>query len=258
MNEQTNIKTGLSISALKYIAIAAMLIDHIALAFLDDGEHVFLYTVMDLIGRITGPIMFFAAVEGYHHTKNLKKYLLRLLLFALISDLPFMYAWSDHFNPLRLNVIFTILFGVLAVCARRKIKNIFLKIAVIYLLILFSLPADYGTTGVILILVFDFFYGSLKNQLAGYFLIALFDFDVLSFFTHPFWSWIYEKKFTLDYYCSADNYISLGFLIPFFLLMFYNGQPSANGKQSKLVKWGFYIFYPAHLVIIGLIRLLAA
>ena len=253
--EETTAKTGLSISALKYIAITAMLIDHIAFAFLDDGEHIILYTIMDLIGRITGPIMFFAAVEGYHHTKNLKKYLLRLFAFALISYLPFMYAWSDHFNPLRLNVIFTIFLGLLAVHARRSIKNIFLKILVISVLILFSISADYGTAGVIMILTFDFFYGNRRNQLAGYLLIVLLDFDVRSFFIHPFWEWVYTGQFTIRYYSLPDNYICLGFLIPFFLLMLYNGQP---GSRSKLSKWVFYIFYPAHLVIIGLIRLLAA
>ena len=251
--EEATAKAGLSISALKYIAIAAMLIDHIAFAFLDDGEHIILYTIMDLIGRITGPIMFFAAAEGYHHTKDLKKYLSRLFAFALISYLPFMYAWSDHFNPLRLNVIFTIFLGLLAVHARRSIKNIFLKILVISVLILASIPADYGTSGVIIILVFDFFYGNRRNQLAGYLLIVLLDFDVLSFFIHPFWARIYDGQFAVSYYSSPDNFICLGFLIPFFLLMFYNGQP---GSRSKLSKWVFYIFYPAHLIIIGLIRLL--
>jgi len=48
------------------------------------------------------------------------------------------------------------------------------------------------------------------------------------------------EKFTLDYPAYDD--ISLGYLIPFFLLMFYNGQPGANGKRSQLAKWGFYIY----------------
>ena len=68
------LKDGLSIDGLKYIAIIAMLIDHIGNAFVE--EQTLLANIMYMIGRITGPIMFFAAVEGYHKTKNLKKYML--------------------------------------------------------------------------------------------------------------------------------------------------------------------------------------
>ena len=116
------LKNGLSIDVLKYISIIAMLIDHIANAFINDTTH--LYIIMSLIGKVTGPIMFFAAVEAYHHTRNLKKYIIRLFVFAIISYLPFMYAFSNRFNILRLNIIFTILFGILAIHARRNIKNI--------------------------------------------------------------------------------------------------------------------------------------
>lgn len=66
---------GLSLNQLKAVAVAAMVIDHIAFAFVPDGTlpAVLLHT----IGRITGPTMFFAAVEGYHHTRDLDRYLLR-------------------------------------------------------------------------------------------------------------------------------------------------------------------------------------
>ena len=69
-----NTNKGLTLTTLKYIAIAAMLIDHIAVTFVAYDSVLFL--IMDLIGRITGPVMFFAAVEGYHHTKSFQKYLL--------------------------------------------------------------------------------------------------------------------------------------------------------------------------------------
>ena len=134
MNDCNNTMKILSIDELKYIAIIAMLIDHVGNAFINDSSQ--LYHIMSLVGRITGPIMFFAAVEGYHHTKSLKKYIIRLLVFALVSYLPFMYVFRDNFNALRLNVIFTILIGVLAIHVRRKIKNIFLKTFVILVLII--------------------------------------------------------------------------------------------------------------------------
>lgn len=66
-----------------------MAIDHIAWAFVPDGS--ILAIVMHFIGSITGPIMFFSAVEGYHHTKNINKYMARLAAFAVISWFPFVY-----------------------------------------------------------------------------------------------------------------------------------------------------------------------
>ena len=84
-----NIGRGLTVNTLKYIAILAMVIDHIAYAFVPSGTA--LSIVMHFIGRTTGPIMFFSAVEGYHHTSNIRKYILRLTIFAIISWFPFLY-----------------------------------------------------------------------------------------------------------------------------------------------------------------------
>lgn len=247
-NNSDTIK-GLSIDKLKYIAIIAMLIDHVGNAFVYESAPN-LYFVMTLIGRITGPVMFFSAVEGYHHTKNFEKYVLRLLIFALVSYFPYMYAFNDDFNILRLNVIFTILFGVVAIHARRNIKNIFLKISVILLLMIISLPADYGHTCIITMIVLDYYYGNRKNQIAGYILVAAIEFDVLSLIIHPFWKLIYDNNFDINY--IKDNYYLLGYLIPIFLFYIYNGK---RGKASKFSKWIFYIFYPLHLAVIAIIRL---
>lgn len=239
----------LSIDTIKYIAITAMLIDHIATAFV--SENTTLYNVMDLIGRITGPIMFFAAVEGYHHTRNLKKYMMRLFIFALISYLPFMYAFKDTFNPLRLNIIFNILFGLMAIYCRRNIKNMFLKVLIIFALLIISLTADYGTGAIITMLAFDIFYGNLKNQIYAYLVVILLDYGLLNYFIYPFESFFYMGEFNSGN--TIEDFSQLGFFIPAVLLYFYNGKLS---KQNKYSKWIFYIFYPLHLAIIGLIRFL--
>ncbi|AOH42403.1 conjugal transfer protein TraX [Anaerolineaceae bacterium oral taxon 439] len=242
-------KKGLSLNALKYIAIAAMVIDHAAVAFLDDSTT--LYRVLDGIGRTTAPIMFFAAVEGYHHTRDLKKYLTRLFVFALISYLPFMYGFSDTFRALRLNVIFTIFFGVVAVHAARTIRSLWLKIAVILALMILTVPMDGGSFCVPMMLILDFFYGNRKNQLAGYLIFAVFSFNIADYFLDPFWSLFYLGFFDVEAFIYGE-YDSLGYLIPFFLLLFYNGEA---GKRGHFPKWFFYIFYPAHLTIIALIRI---
>ncbi len=76
-------KKGLSENQIKYIVIVAMVIDHIAWGFLRERDLTF--HAMHFIGRLTGPVMAYFLVEGYHHTRNLKKYILRLAVFALIS-----------------------------------------------------------------------------------------------------------------------------------------------------------------------------
>jgi len=76
-------RVGLNAWQLKLIAIVAMVIDHLAFSFVPDGT--FLAVAMHFIGRITGPTMFYFAVEGYHHTRNLNRYLFRLAAFAARS-----------------------------------------------------------------------------------------------------------------------------------------------------------------------------
>ena len=74
-----------------------MVIDHIAFAFVPDGT--LLAILLHSIGKITGPTMFFAAVEGCHHTRNLNRYLLRLAVFALVSCFPFCTSTSAAIWP---------------------------------------------------------------------------------------------------------------------------------------------------------------
>lgn len=92
MNKKPILKPNvLNFSAyhLKIIAIFAMLIDHIAWAFVPLESA--LGQIMHIIGRLTAPIMCFFIAEGFYHTKNIKKYALRLGIFALISHIPYNY-----------------------------------------------------------------------------------------------------------------------------------------------------------------------
>ncbi len=240
-------KKGLTLNTLKYIAIIAMLIDHLAIAFIDDNT--ILYVAMRMIGRTTAPIMFFAVVEGYHHTKNLKKYLMRLFIFALISYLPFIFAFSTEFEPLKLNVIFTILFGVLAIYARREIKSLPLKILALIVLVLASTYADYSYIGVLIILLFDLHYGNRQLQLFNYFIVVLFGFGLFQFITRPLIGLLFHDVLDFSYFWS--DIFSLGYLIPLILLKFYSGH---LGVRNNFSKWLFYVFYPTHLAIIGVVR----
>ena len=248
-------KAGLNAWQLKLIAIVAMVIDHLAFAFVPDGTP--LAVVMHFIGRITGPTMFYFAVEGYHRTRNLKRYLLRLAVFAGISYFPFLlfHAGGDpgSLNPLRLNVIYTILLGVLALTVRHHVDNPILKSLLILLLFTLGLLGDWAIYGILIILVFDFYRGDFRNQAVGYALVTLLGVGVLRIWTVPFQSLIYFGAFSMDwenflYYLSES-----GMFLALLLLSRYNGE---RGPSDGWRRWLFYLFYPAHLLLIGGIQFL--
>lgn len=252
-----NMTQGMTLNNLKYIAILAMVIDHITYAFVPDGTA--LSIVMHFIGRTTGPIMFFSAVEGYHHTSNIRKYILRLAMFAIISWFPFLYfrygGDLSNMSFMRPNVIYTILLGVLSIHIRRSayIKNPIIKTLLILALTILCVPADWGCTGIIIIIVLDYFYGNFKHQAFAYCLVVLLDMQVLSLLTQPFFELFYYHNFHIDVEVYLYSLEGVGAFLPIILLSFYKGQ---HGTKSKFSKWFFYVFYPAHLLVLGFLQTL--
>ena len=149
----------LSGSALKCIALVTMMIDHVAVVLLKNSHIVLLrtgtdpltlYTVMRKIGRLSFPIYCFLLVEGFLHTHDRKKYGLNLLLFALISEIP----WNlEHTGMLRYagqNVFFTLFLGYLGLCCLEYLKEQpHRQLGALLLLVLTAicLKADYGVAG---------------------------------------------------------------------------------------------------------------
>ena len=117
-----NIKERIKIfsgAKLKYIAFASMLIDHFNKAIiypnLDGGMLNRISDLFDILGRIAFPIFIFLLIEGYFHTRNKYKYLGTLLLFGIISEVPFdMCTSAVFFEPNWNNIMFTLSF-VLAI-----------------------------------------------------------------------------------------------------------------------------------------------
>ena len=253
--DQIAAKPGISENVLKYIAIAAMAIDHTASAFIPNGS--VLYIILRFIGRITGPVMFFAAAEGYHHTRSINRYMLRLALFALISYFPFMFFESGgslaRMNFLQLNVIYTIFLGVTAIRVRRQLKNPVLKTLILLVIILISIPGDWGVIGVLMMLTFDYFYGNFRHQALGFCLIVLLGVGVLNLVTYPVAELIRTHRLTFNLSAYRGYIINAGQFVPIVLLWFYNARRGRGGRFSK---WVFYIFYPAHLLVLGLIQAL--
>lgn len=236
-------RTYLTAAHLKYIAIFTMLLSHLAQTnfLFNFGERYWILSdIFVFIGRIAMPIFCFFTVQAVIYTKNHKKYFLRMLIFALISEIPFDLALYDQ--PLVLysqNVIFTLLIAGLTIFLIHKIlevyDNIFVNIIGIFLLTISGmllalvLRSDYSYNGVLAIVLL---YLSRNNKIMTAIALAigfLFEFEV--------WGSVISVTYGFVYLA-----------IP--LIMLYNGK---KGNQNK---WAFYIFYPAHLFIIYLLKLL--
>ncbi len=241
-------KKGLTASTLKTIAIIAMAIDHTSVAFFDDYSTIGM--VMRFIGRITGPVMFYMIAEGYFHTRDANKYTLRLALFAGISYLPFIYFMSgtlpNRQNFLELNVFYTLCLGLLALRAWFEIKQPVLRIVVVAALVGASTIGDWGVVGVVIILLFGIFRGNFKKQAIGYTLV------VAANLIQPVLLLLWAADTgVLDTYLPSIlqyGFIMCGMFLPLLLLRFYNGQ------KGKGYKWLFYVFYPAHLLLLGFLK----
>ena len=225
---------GLSGSTLKLIACITMLIDHTGAAVLDtwlfksdlrftDVEAWqnmrVLYQWMRGIGRLAFPIFCFLIVEGFFHTRNVRKYCMRMFLFALISEFPFDYAlkasvpfWQKQ------NVYFTLLISLLCLWLLDSLRGIpwvqFFAVTA-SMSLANAMMTDYNFKGVFLIAMLYLFHDHRLYQcVAGAAAIA----------------W--------------ERWAPLSYLLCFLY----------NGKRGLRLRYFFYIFYPGHLLILGLIR----
>jgi len=212
---------------LKIIAVITMLIDHSGYVIFND------FSFMNYIGRLSFPIFAFLITEGYEHTSNLKKYLLRLLLFAIISQIPFMLLFTGDFT---LNILFTLALGLLAITVYNKFKNKLIG----FLFIIFSavlaqlLHFDYGWFGIAIIFIFYIFKNN-KINMNFFFYITVF----LNYFYY--FAYTARIEYLLIFISCALS------LIPINLY---------NGKKGKNIKYFLYAFYPLHLIALYLIKLI--
>lgn len=243
---------GLTSNHLKLIAILAMAADHIAVTFLTAGMP--LYILLRFLGRFTAPIMFYQAVEGYHYTRNRSRYIGRMAIFAAISYVPFIFFYTgrlpDGSNFYLMNVMYTIMLGLLAIKARNEISNPLLKTAAIMVLVILSLLGDQAYVCILIMLTMDYYRGSFKNQIFAYLLIILGISGLMTVFTTPFITLFYEQR--LDFTPLWQGLHMFGLFVPIFILSLYNGK---KGNGGNLAKWGFYVFYPLHMLILGLIKM---
>ena len=249
---QPRMKGCISANALKVIAVIAMVIDH--LTYVIPIQQTALYIVMRFIGRLAAPIMFYFAVEAYHHTHSVNKYIGRLSIFALISYIPYIYFMENTLPNMstwyRFNVIYSILIGVLFIHVKHEVKNVVLKVLVMALLVYLSILGDWSYRGLLMMCVFDFFYRDYEKQRFAYLLVVFTAGNLITyFFENPVLISLTGMPFDTSIYELLLS--EWGRIVPIVLLRGYNGK---LGKGGRWAKWGFYIFYPAHLLLLALAR----
>lgn len=224
----------LSGAQLKFIAIISMLIDHTNKALIypyltpSRGFLATLSNLFDIIGRIAFPLFCFMLIEGFFKTRSRKKYLLNLLIFGIISEVPFdMFTTASFFNMNWQNVMFTLAFVLITVwiidILKEKMQN---KPKVLWYLVSFLIVG-------IMCIVSMFLSCDYEHHaiLMGYFFYLF-----------------YNKPLFATLFGYASIYNSPWSLLGFGLTLTYNGQ---RGKQNKMLN---YWFYPVHILILGILR----
>lgn len=242
-------KKCLDANMIKLIAIVAMTIDHFTWMFFPGYPAEPLPVFLHIIGRITCPIMCYFIAEGYYYTRDVGKYTRRLFLFACLSHFAYVYASADFvdwrsFLPgyygsflNQTSVLWSLAWGLvmLRVADSEKIRNS-LKPVVIVLICLIAVPGDWSCIASLCILGFGTNRGNFRKQML--------------------WMLFYVAIYAVVYFFAIDRVYGLLqmaviFSIP--VLMLYNGQRGKNAAVNRVMKWLFYLYYPLHLLVIGLL-----
>jgi hypothetical protein len=241
-------KFEITAAVLHILAMVLMLCDHLWGTIVPGNDW------LTCLGRIAFPIFAFMTVEGYFHTKNFKKYMLRMLVFALLSEIPFnLTMGSGLFYPVHQNVLWTFLIALSLVHWNEKAKASgklwkrllvgTITVLLGYILGLLTM-VDYHHAGVLTVLAFYFCRGKKWWQMLGQ-LICLWyiNVEMLSGFA-------YEVQIFGQTHFIVRQGLAMLALIPIWL---YQGK---QGYHSKAFQYFCYGFYPLHLLILGLWKFL--
>ncbi len=220
---------------IKYLVTAAMLLDHIGWAFFATAS--LSGQILHFVGRLTGPVMAYFLEEGYEHTRDPKKYAARLGIFALVSCVPYSLFESGKVFGLQQSVMFTLLLGFLAVWIWDKApwSEGRKKAAVIGLCFL-SVIGDWPVMDVLWPFLLFRYREDRERQWDVYLAVSVAAFAMSAAGWQPAWAGAF----------------SAGVFLPYLLLRYgYSGEP---GSRSAFHKWFFYLFYPAHLLLLWVLK----
>ena len=231
-------KGCLNRNQIKYIAIIAMVIDHTAWAFVPTAS--LLGQIMHVIGRLSAATMAYMVAEGYVHTRDIRKYVIRMGAFAFISWPAFSLFEEGTWPTASVGVIYPLFLGLLGIWMWDELDApVGVKLLCIAGLCLMSEPGDWSYLAVLWV----FFFFVFRN------------FPTLKWITFAIVAAIEVASAQFSVMGTRHPYIQVFqfgvFLVIPFLALCYNGKP---GGRDPFNKWFFYIFYPAHLLILYLLE----
>ena len=219
-------KFGIPQEALKFIACLTMLIDHIGAIFFPT---VAMYRI---IGRIAFPLYAFLLAEGIHYTRSPLKYGLRLLFVAVLTELPYDLLFHGQLTWGRNSVMVTLLLGFCAGIASRQSTGWMKYLVTLpFLLLGRYAQGSYGMSGVAMCVMFLLSREFPQRKTVQFFLLILLSLHMAGF----------PGPLSVQVYAIAA-------LVPIAL---YSGEKRSS---SKALQWGYTLFYPAHLILLLLIR----
>ena len=233
---------GLNSNQLKLIAIIAMTLDHLAWTLYPGYSKISLALLLHLLGRIAAPIMWFFIAEGFHHTRNIRKYTQRLFGLAIFSHFAYNFCFGIPLLPFQnsvfnqTSVIWPLAWGLvlLRINDSMHFKN-WQKMLLILLICAITFPADWSCIAAMAILFIGANRGNFKAQMG--------------------WVTFWTAAYSLVYILFLDplyGFLQMGTCLAIPLLRMYNGERGNCKGIGKL----FYIYYPAHLVLCGILRIL--
>lgn len=240
-------KRGLSQESLKLIACVSMLLDHIGASIVNDlfyaaanagGNAAFLLQLQELlrsVGRLAFPIYCFLLAEGSVHTRNPKRYALRLLIVAVLAELPYDLALYGSLSWQHQSVMVTLLLGFAMLEVMKKCSKTALKLLAVipFALLAEGLRTDYGADGILVIALF-----ALTRELPHKTIWQFLGLWCIFSPSHLMMiNWIGGLSVTIQE-------LAVLALVPISL---YSGRKSIN---NKAVQWAFYLFYPVHLLVL--------
>lgn len=232
---------GFNANQLKIIAMISMTTDHLVSVVYPNYPTEWWIILLHILGRLAAPIFWFFLVEGYCHTRDRKKYALRLFLFSIVGHFTYNFAFGIPFIPFQTSVfnqtsvMWPLFWGLIALMVNGsgKLKQ-WQKTFIIVAICAITFCSDWSCIAVLAILMLHDNRGSFKKQMAGMMCCVAMYAAVYVIFINPI-------------YGIIQMFVAL--TIP--LLGRYNGERGS----WKGMKWFFYLYYPAHLIVCGIIRL---
>ena len=232
-------KQCLSANQLKFIAILAMTLDHLVWTLCPGYDTRWFVLLAHVIGRLTAPIMWFFIAEGYHHTRNVKKYAKRLFFLAFVSHFAYNFCFGISFLPTTVfnqtGVVWSLAWGLMLLgLFDDPVRKDWQKMLAVVFVCLITFPADWSCVAAMAVLFVGSNRGNFRVQMG--------------------WMMVWSLLYAAVYFLFIDKIYALVQLftclsIP--LLRCYNGQRGTMKGMGRV----FYAYYPLHLFLLGLLRI---